>query len=64
MTTKDFKNNLIEAIRNNSNLECDEEDTILFTGIDRIRATREFEPKILVEAGDKMFIISIDTFSG
>lgn len=63
MTSREFKNNLIEVIKNNSNLECEEDDTVLFSGIDSIMSTKEFEPKILVKTEDKIFIISIDAFS-
>ena len=63
MTTRDFKRNLVEVIKNNSNLECSDDDEVLFTNIDSIRVTKESGSKILVESGDRLFVITIDAFS-
>ena len=62
MTDKNFIENLIEVIANNSLLEGEDNDSLLFKSVKSVKLDNNFNHRIFVETDDKVFALSIDSY--
>lgn len=62
MTSKNFIENLIAAIENNSSIEGDSNDSLLFEPVKSVKIDDHFDHRIIVETDDSVFSISVDSY--